>query len=380
MYKLPTSLQQKLAKRIQDNSFRTVQPQQHLIDFYSNDYLGFAQSLEIKKQVDIFTKEQGCSNGSTGSRLISGTHAIHLEVEQLVAAYHGATTGLLYNSGYDANVGLFSSILQKNEVLLYDELIHASVRDGIRLSNAHTYKFKHNNKADLEQKLQRFKETATEIYVAIETVYSMDGDTAPVKDIAELCSKYRAHLIVDEAHSGGVFGNAGKGCVSELGIETQVFARIHTFGKALGCHGAIVLGSEQLRDYLINFSRSFIYTTALPVHEVATIKAAYLELKKGIAIDQLQSKITYFQQQLEDLQMVNKFIPSNSAIHCCIVSGNEAVKHLAQKIQKKGINIKPILSPTVPKGKERLRICLHAFNTLDEIKLLTELIAKNIKA
>ncbi|MGY6648926.1 aminotransferase class I/II-fold pyridoxal phosphate-dependent enzyme [Wenyingzhuangia sp. IMCC45574] len=374
MYNIPKSLQQKLQDRIESNSLRSLELKSTQIDFYSNDYLGFASSNIIANKALDYVKESIISNGSTGSRLISGTHSLHLEVEEQLAEFHNAEVGLLYNSGYDANVGLFSAVLQKNDVLLFDELIHASVRDGIRMSNASTYKFKHNDLEDLEKKLKRFSEKSTELYVAIETVYSMDGDTAPLKEIVDLCEQYKAHLIIDEAHSGGVFGEKGKGLANELDLESKIFARVHTFGKALGCHGAIVLGPTGLREYLINFSRSFIYTTAIPLHAVATIKAAYQELAEGESQLNLKTKITYFKQQLKTLDLEDRFIESNSAIHCSIVPGNYAVKSLAAKIQSTGISVKAVMSPTVPKGKERLRICLHAFNTEEEIDKLLQLI------
>ncbi|NJB81570.1 aminotransferase class I/II-fold pyridoxal phosphate-dependent enzyme [Wenyingzhuangia aestuarii] len=379
MYKLPISLQEKLNHRNQENSFRSLSLFQEGVDFYSNDYLGFSRSKTIAENALSFLEENLGWNGSTGSRLISGTHKLHLEVEEQLAVFHKAEAALLFNSGYDANVGVFSSMLQKGDVLLFDELIHASVRDGIRLSTANTYKFKHNNLSDLEAKLIRWKENANQLYVAIETVYSMDGDKAPLKDIVDLCKKYNAHLIVDEAHSGGVYGANGQGLVCEFGLEADVFVRVHTFGKALGGHGAVVLGSKMLRDYLINFSRSFIYTTAIPLHAVATIKAAYLELGKTNAIEKLRAIISYFKLQIKELQLDDFFIISDSAIHCCVISGNTQVKNVALQIQELGVNVKAVLSPTVPKGKERLRFCLHAFNTKKEVNLVLNTLVKNLK-
>ncbi|ANW94892.1 8-amino-7-oxononanoate synthase [Wenyingzhuangia fucanilytica] len=380
MQELPTSLQKKLQDRRKDNALRTLHVANPLgVDFYSNDYLGFAKSSVIANRASHVLLDSGVQNGSTGSRLISGTHPLHLEVENELAQYHNAQSGLLYNSGYDANVGLFSSILQKNDVLLFDELIHASVRDGIRLSTANNYKFKHNNLADLEAKILRFKTAATTIYIAVETVYSMDGDVAPLKKLVALCEKHNANLIVDEAHSGGVFGDYGKGLACELGVESKIFARVHTFGKALGCHGAVVLGSSDLRDYLINFSRAFIYTTAIPLHAVATIKAAFAELSKGKAINLLKENITYFKNELEELHLKDYFIESISAIQCCLVPGNDEVKKVALSIQEQGFLVKPIMSPTVPKGQERLRICLHAHNSKKEIKDLLLLLSSLVK-
>lgn len=380
MQQFPKLLQDKLQTRQVENALRSLHVANPLdIDFYSNDYLGFAKSYSIAEMTSGVLNDYGVQNGSTGSRLISGTHPLHLEVEQEIAHFHQAKSGLLYNSGYDANVGLFSAILQKNDILLFDELIHASVRDGIRLSPSKNYKFKHNNITDLEAKITRFKSPETTIYIAVETVYSMDGDMAPLIEIVELCEKYGVYLIVDEAHSGGVFGENGRGLVCELGVEAKVFARVHTFGKALGCHGAIVLGSEELRNYLINFSRSFIYTTAIPLHAVATIKAAFKELNNGNAMDLLQENICYFKDQLVFYKLNDCFIESTSAIQCCLISGNNRVKKVALEIQEQGFLVKPIMSPTVPKGQERLRICLHAHNTKEQIKEVLILLKRLIK-
>ncbi|MDO3693726.1 pyridoxal phosphate-dependent aminotransferase family protein [Wenyingzhuangia sp. chi5] len=380
MQQFPSSLQKKLNDRRKENALRTLHVSNSTeVDFYSNDYLGFAKSLDIAKMTDEILKENGIQNGSTGSRLISGTHHLHLWVEKELAMYHRAESGLLYNSGYDANVGLFSAILQKNDVLLFDELIHASVRDGIRLSTANNYKFKHNNLSDLEAKMIRFKETSSNVYVAVETVYSMDGDIAPLQELVILCEKHKAYLIIDEAHSGGVFGEKGRGLACELGLESKIFARVHTFGKALGCHGAIVLGGQDLRNYLINFSRAFIYTTAIPLHAVATIKAAFAEISQGNAMDLLKDNIDYFKNQLSVYQLKDYFIESISAIQCCLISGNNQVKKVALEIQEQGFLVKPIMSPTVPKGQERLRICLHAHNTKEEINNLLLLLSSLIK-
>ena len=190
----------------------------------------------------------------------------------MLADFHKAESGLIFNSGYDANLGLFSCIAKKEDTLICDELIHASIIDGCRLSYANRFRFAHNDVEDLEDKLRRSKGN---IFVAVESVYSMDGDMAPLKEIAAVCKKYNASLIVDEAHATGLFGDQGRGLVSQHGLEQEVFARVHTFGKALGCHGAVILGSETLRNYLVNFARSFIFTTALPVHSLIAVKCAY---------------------------------------------------------------------------------------------------------
>ncbi len=372
MIELPNSLIKKIEERNKKNAFRTLSEVSKGIDFYSNDYLGFSMSKEIEKRANVLLEQEKYVNGSTGSRLISGTHHLHTKAERIIADYHDAEEALLFNSGYDANLGLFSSILQKGDVILYDDLIHASVRDGIRLGLAKSFKFKHNDVLDLQVKLQRFSEISHQLYVAVEAVYSMDGDTSLLLQIVDLCDKYNAKLIVDEAHSTGVFGEKGKGSVCQLNLQKKVFARVHTFGKAMGAHGAVVLGSSNLKDFLINYSRSFIYTTALPVYSVATILSSYQELANKDYSGILLEKILFFKKIIKQKKIDHFFIESSSAIQCCVFSGNEKVKSIEQKLKEKKIVVKAVVSPTVPKSRERIRICLHLFNTNEEILLLID--------
>ncbi|MFY7672138.1 aminotransferase class I/II-fold pyridoxal phosphate-dependent enzyme [Tenacibaculum sp. MEBiC06402] len=370
--KFPNKLLHKLNQRIESNSLRSLDSSSDLIDFYSNDYLGFAQSEEIFKRThELLLKENIKINGATGSRLISGNHYLYQTTEEYIAQFHKIEKALLFNSGYDANVGFFSCVPQRGDVIFYDELIHASIRDGIQLSNAKAYKFKHNDVIHLQELLNRFD--YDNAYIITESVFSMDGDSANLIDFVKISNKENTFLIVDEAHALGVFGKNGAGLVQELNLEDKVFARITTYGKALGCHGAAILGSKNLYDFLVNFSRSFIYTTGLSPHSVATIKVAYEHLTPDNII-LLKEKITHFKSELKRLDLDHKFISSSSAIHCCVISGTEKTKDISKNLQQKGFNVKPILSPTVPEGQERLRICLHSFNSNEEITKILSLL------
>ncbi|WBX73901.1 pyridoxal phosphate-dependent aminotransferase family protein [Tenacibaculum pacificus] len=365
----PKKLTQKLLHRIENNSLRTLGQKNTLIDFSSNDYLGFAKSEAIFNKTHQFLVDNSIlQNGATGSRLLSGNHHLYNSIEKELAQFHNSEEALIFNSGYDANIGFFSSIPQRGDIILYDEFIHASIRDGVQLSNAQSFKFKHNNLDDLDKKISKHQsKNDTEIYVVTESIFSMDGDAPDLIAMSKIIKKNNAHFIVDEAHAVGVFN---KGLIQELNIETAIFARIITFGKALGCHGAVVLGSKELKQYLINFSRSFIYTTGLSPHSLATIKFAYSELIRSKATENLQKNILFFKQEINRLQL--NFIASNSAIHCCIISGNENVKAISKKLQEKGFDVKAILSPTVNKGEERLRFCLHSYNSTQEITNILE--------
>ncbi|MDX1318436.1 MAG: aminotransferase class I/II-fold pyridoxal phosphate-dependent enzyme, partial [Xanthomarina gelatinilytica] len=290
---------------------------------------------------------------------------------------------LIFNSGYNANLGFFASVPQRGDIILYDEYIHASIRDGIGMSHAKSYKYRHNDLKHLDEMLKRLstdkagvQHNPSVIYVVTESVFSMDGDAPDIASLIHISKQHQAYLVIDEAHATGVFGKNGEGLLQELGLENEVFARIITFGKALGSHGAAILGSKALTQYLINFARPFIYTTALPPHSLMTIKSVYIELPKTHEISKLKENITLFKEEILKNNLQNHFIESQSAIQSCLILGNENVKAISNQLIKKGFDVKPILSPTVPKGKERLRFCLHNFNSETEIKEVIQLLAK----
>ena len=367
-------LQKALYKRAEENSLRALPSSNGLIDFCSNDYLGFARSEELAALTKREFESQPLSNGSTGSRLLTGNCAYAEQLEREIAAFHHAEAGLIFNSGYDVNVGLFSSIAKRGDTIIADEYVHASIIDGTRLSRADHYRFRHDDMQSLEQKLKLAKGN---IFVAIESVYSMDGDFAELEGAGELCKKYNARLIVDEAHATGVMGE-GRGYVYQNKMEGNIFARVHTFGKALGSHGAIVLGSSELREFLINFSRPFIYSTALPLHSLCAIRSAYKLLDQRA---DLVEQIDHWGELFSGLtQNLPGKIQSENPIHCFVVPGNEKVKALAQKIREAGYDVRAILSPTVPRRKERIRICLHTFNTEAELRGLAASLQKELNS
>lgn len=367
MNKSPLHLVQAIEERKRKGLFRSLKSDYPSIDFSSNDYLGFSKEGLIEKKI----KQLGLStssSGSSGSRLISGNSQFTEKLENEIAEFHSAESALLFNSGYDANVGLISSIPTKRDLVLYDELVHASIHDGVRLSFAKSYKIRHNDVEHLKRMIERNLPVVDTVYVVVESVYSMDGDCAPLKEIVRLCDNKKVFLIVDEAHAIGVFGNNGRGLCNELGIENKCFARVYTYGKAMGCHGAAVVGNDTLRDYLINFARSFIYTTALPLNSLYCIKAAYELLGEEKNSKALRENIKYFRS------LTNDFIDSSSAIQCKLFPGNHNVDVIEKKFEKAGMFVKGIKSPTVKEGAERVRICLHAFNTKEEINSIAEII------
>jgi 8-amino-7-oxononanoate synthase len=376
--KIPKALQQKLLFRKDSNALRKLPMPINGIDFSSNDYLGFAKNEKIFETTHQYLVENNIKvNGATGSRLISGNHNLYDITEKYIAAFHQSEAALIFNSGYDANVGFFSAVPQRNDVILYDELCHASIRDGIQMSHAKSYKFQHNDYEDLEAKISKIQITNSEfqtIYIVTESVFSMDGDSPNIESLVQLSEKFKALLVVDEAHALGVFGEKGEGVIQSQQFQNKVFARIMTFGKGLGCHGAAIIGSSELKEYLVNFARSFIYTTGLSPHSVATILVAYQNLNQSVELQKLKENITFFNQQKQLLGIKPLFVYSKSAIHSAIIPGNNKVKKIASQLQEKGFEVKAILSPTVPEGQERLRFCLHSYTTELEMKnVLTEL-------
>jgi 8-amino-7-oxononanoate synthase len=373
--KFPEGLSRKLSLREQEGMFRVLQTHEGLIDFFSNDYLGFASDPNL----DPESAGEGISpfqwNGSTGSRLISGNSRAHEELEMALAKFFKAESALMFNSGYDANIGLLSAVLQRQDAVFFDRLSHASIRDGISLSSASSYGFEHNDLDDLKKKISKARSGTGQNYVIVESVYSMDGDEAPLEQLAEYCRSENLYLIVDEAHSTGVMGQDGSGMITLLGFENEVFARIHTFGKALGCHGAAVLGSEFLKKYLINFARSFIYTTALPPREVLRISAALKKLKHSEERDRLSLNIDAFLSEIENLNLTSYFIPSRSPIQSFLLPDSSDPQEIRKVFQEHKMGAKIIFSPTVPKGQERIRICIHSFNTSSEIQRILQLLS-----
>ncbi|AEH00688.1 pyridoxal phosphate-dependent aminotransferase family protein [Lacinutrix sp. 5H-3-7-4] len=370
---IPKKLKIKIDNRNEENALRKLDKPSKLIDFSSNDYIGFSKNETIFKNTYNYLKNYNISqNGATGSRLLSGNHELYTIVEKQLCEIYNSEATLIFNSGYNANLGFFSCVPQKGDYIFYDEYSHASIRDGISMSHAKAYKFKHNNLNDLKAKLLRIKPSDNnEIYIVTESVFSMDGDTPDLKLLSKISQTHSAHLIIDEAHAIGILGEKALGLTQHI----NPFAKIITFGKAMGCHGAAILCSASLKEFLINFSRPFIYTTAMPPHSLATILSASTILLKTKEIEKLKRNITFFKSEIKRLNLKSKFIESESAIHCCIISGNKNVKLVAKALQEKNYNVKPILSPTVKKGEERLRFCIHSYNTQEEITEVLQLLA-----
>ncbi len=352
-----------LKRRKDDGTFRALNVMPG-IDFSSNDYLGLA-ALPLNADPQ--------NSGATGSRLITGHDEKISELETHIAQFHGFENALMFSSGYAANTGLLACVGGADDLIISDALVHASMIDGIRLSYASRARFKHNDLADLEAQLMQYLgQIRGQIYVAVEALYSMDGDVAPLTEIADLCQRYGAALIVDEAHSNGVYGTNGQGLVAQLALQDKVFAVVYTFGKAIGLHGAAICGSDILKEYLINFCRTFIYTTAPSLSVTSATWQAYKRMENAdTARQDLQNIIENFKDKIRTINVEpSQWLNSQSPIQGLLIPTNRRAKALANKLQMQGFAVKAILSPTVPKGQERLRISLHSFNKRADIDAL----------
>lgn len=359
-------MQELLAQREREGNLRSLKVSNNLVDFFSNDYIGFAKSSELRESIHSkFLNIHSNLNGATGSRLLSGNATYTEEVEIKLASFFNGEKALLFNSGYNANLSILSCVPQKGDTIIYDEYIHASLKEGARLSFAKRFFFRHNNLEDLEKKL---KKAEGEKYVVVESIYSMDGDSCPLEKLIELTEKYQAHIILDEAHSTGIWGETGNGIACFKKLENKIFARIYTFGKAMGIHGGCIVGSELLIRFLINFARPFIYTTSLPPHSIASIDVAFDAIKYRKDLRKtLTSKIRLFKEEARKWSHKELLIASESPIQVLKVSENENAKKVSNHLLNEGFDVRPILSPTVREGEERLRICLHTFNSDEDI-------------
>lgn len=325
------------------------------IDFSSNDYLGRRR----RSHGDEPTRGQVEASARSGmaSRLLRGNHGIWETVETELACWHGAEAALMFTSGYVANEGLLATIVEPGDFLASDEFNHASIVDGGRLSRAEKFIFRHNDLEHLEDGLRQTR-IAGQRFVVTESLFGMDGDRVPLREMAELCERHDAHLIVDEAHATGCFGAEGGGCVDEASLRDRVLATVHTGGKALGVAGAYVCGSARLRELLINRCRHFIYTTALP----AALGEWWLDAIAEVRRDdegrrRLYELAGHFRRELTRQGVT----PGGSHYIVPIVLGSDKrAFQAAEMLQAKGYDIRAIRPPSVPPGTARLRISIHA--------------------
>jgi 8-amino-7-oxononanoate synthase len=336
----------------------------HRVNLSSNDYLGLATDRRLREALAA-ALAAGSPVGSTGSRLLSGNSPVWEELEAELAEFAGAEAVLYFGSGYAANIGLFSSVLHPGDVVFSDSANHASIIDGIRLSGARKIIFPHLDLDFLERELR--KEHASpqndsspaQKIIAVESVFSMDGDRAPVADLLALAERYNAQLIFDEAHATGVLGPQGRGLVAAAGATDRVLAVVHTSGKALAGMGAFVCGSRTLKEYLINRARTFIFATALPPYMAAQMRAA---IRIAAGMNRERAHLAHLAQRLRDRLRAAGFDTGRSESHIVpvILGDNERALQFAAALSDQKFVVRAIRPPTVAPGIARLRLSLHA--------------------
>lgn len=355
-------LSTRLNERKEQNFLRRLTLPGDTIDFCSNDYLGIIRNRLLRN------RPTGLHTGSGGTRMQSGNYRLIEEVEERIAAFHNAEAAVMFSAGYDANIGVLASVPQKGDSLFFDAACHPSVKDGAKISAAQASSFIHNDLADLKDQLQQ---STGNIFVFTEAVFDKDGSIAPLEQLVKLCNEFHAHLIVNESHSIGLYSDKGEGLVHELGLEEAVFARIHGFGNACGCHGAVVMGSEQLKQYLLNFCNQLMYSTTLSEQTVATIWESYKILPQ---LWQERAHLDTIVSTFQDAELPFKKLRSATPIQHLLIPGITEVNHVAEQIKKAGYDVRPVFYPSVPKGEERLRVVLHSFNTRGEVSWLIQAI------
>jgi 8-amino-7-oxononanoate synthase len=344
-----------------------------LINFSSNDYLGLASNLSTIESVHQQLDSLGVGSGA--SHLVSGHHQIHQSLEIEVAEFLKRDSAVTFSTGYMANLGILQSLAKKGELIISDKLNHASLIDGAKLSNANSVRYQHCDMSALEKRL---KSEAPQKWVVTDGVFSMDGDLAPLDKIAGLCQKYQANLIVDDAHAVGVVGEQGQGCAEFYNLDqNQLPVLMGTFGKALGGFGAFVTGSQQLTDYLVQFARPYIYTTAMP----AILAAANLHNLRLIKNDtslmqRLKQNITKFKLLAEQAGL--NLLASDTAIQPIVIGDSDKLVELNRQLIEAGYLVGAIRPPTVPVKTDRLRITLSAQHTEKQIKGLIEQLNSSI--
>ncbi|MDJ1156988.1 8-amino-7-oxononanoate synthase [Chelatococcus sp. SYSU_G07232] len=330
------------------------------VDFTSNDYLALAHSARLTDAArDALAR--GVPVGAGGSRLLNGNHPEHAALEAEAARFFGAESALFFGSGYAANLALFASLPQRGDLVVHDALVHASARDGIRAGRAEAHEVPHNDAAAVDEAIRRWRAagaTGTP-WIAVESLYSMDGDRAPLDDLWAVARRHDAMLVVDEAHATGVHGPLGRGLATHLEGQEQVIT-LHTCGKALGASGALVLARATVRDYLINRARPFVYATAPSPLMAAVVRAALVALAEE---PERRARLAALVDIANRTLSARLGLPeSGSQILPVVVGDNGRAVHLAARLRQAGFDVRAIRPPTVPEGGARLRITvtLHA--------------------
>jgi 8-amino-7-oxononanoate synthase len=347
------------------------------LNFSSNDYLGLANHPSVISAFQSSAEQFGVGAGA--SHLVVGHQQPHEQLEVALAAFTGRDRALLFSSGYMANLGVLKALLAKDDVIIQDKLNHASLIDGGLASGAQLLRYRHNDLDHLEQLLTKsaIADRGARKILAVDGVFSMDGDIAPLDTLADICNKHDVALMVDDAHGFGVLGEQGAGCSEHFGLDQQRLPIIMgTLGKAFGVSGAFVAGSHEMIETLIQFSRTYIYTTALPpACASAALQSLSIIKEQPERRQHLQDLIVYFRKAINDLDF--NVLPSTTAIQPIIIGDSEKTLALSQALLKAGLLVTAIRPPTVPMGTARLRVTLTAAHSFAQIDQLIEVLRQH---
>jgi 8-amino-7-oxononanoate synthase len=334
-----------------------------VLNLSSNNYLGLSHDPELLR---LFLNKKVEGIGATASRLVVGNHPLYQQAEEALARSKGMESALIFPSGYMANVGTISAVVGREDTVFSDRLNHASLIDGIQVSRARAERYHHNDMDHLESLLRKSEGKRGRKLIVTDTVFSMDGDIAPLKELVQLKERYGAMLMVDEAHSGGVYGPHGEGLCHELGLQDRVDIQMGTFSKAYGCYGAYVIGSSMLKEYLVNRARSFIFTTGLPPMVLSSILLAIERVHAGKDLrEQLQRNAAFLRVGLQKLGFDTT--KSETQIIPIVLGDNARTLSFSQALLEEGIAGVAIRPPTVPEGEARIRFTVMSTHTEEEL-------------
>lgn len=367
MMEFPSILNSRLEEFSQRGKLRRLQ-NRHGIDLTSNDYLGFTSDPVLRERFSKAVQNSIIPLGASGSRLLRGQIEVFEKIEERLAKFSGKEASLLFSTGYQANLGLYSALLTQNDLVFSDEYNHASIIDGIKLSRSLCIVYPHNDIVALRELLEKNKNHIGLKVIATESIFSMEGDEARLEEIISLATEYSCLVVVDEAHATGIFGS---GLVQSRGLQDKVFATVHTAGKALGASGAWIASDYKFKEFLINFSRPFIYSTA-PLPLLAVILENSLNYFEEVGKERAKAVLSlssYFILKIEAQQSRYNFsIPDvKSCIVPLIIGGTARTLAIAEELQKKNYDVRAIRPPTVPEGTSRLRIVLNSKLTAGHI-------------
>jgi 8-amino-7-oxononanoate synthase len=342
------------------------------VDFTSNDYLGYGSGRR-GPSVSV----AALARSGMASRLLRGQHPVWEEVESRLARWHGAEAALVLTSGYVANEGLLSTVIEPDDWVASDRLNHASIIDGLRLTKAERFVYRHLDLGQLEDGLRaagRSRPPGRELFVVTESLFGMEGEVAPLAELARLTARHGAHLIVDEAHATGCFGPAGSGCVDAAGLRDRVLATVHTGGKALGVAGAYVCGAARLKELLVNRCRHFIFTTALP----PAVGAWWLDVLPHVAGDEEGRGALHAGAALFRAELARRGVPARGEHYIvAVVLGEDArAVEAARRLREAGWDVRAIRPPTVPPGTARLRLSIHADHEPETLRAAAAAVAE----